>query len=776
MRRSLLTLSISAALCSPVMAQTNQTSAVADASVPVTYVGTNGRISLGIDNHGDVQGEGLGIFDYTGEHAWLGGLWLGQGGAGGVQLDYHWLWAGKSRQDTIDHPDDVAVAKAFIAADQNAWHDRKLTLGAGYEKHDFFVDGYLMGALTGRRFVDSMTDIETTTLTGSDATGPYTQTQTITTLTDFFERPYNYGAGVHIGKYFDDPLVRLRAGLDYEVGHNDADQLTVSAGVDKYLRNTGWSFSLEGEHLRKSGPFEMDRSDDRGWFLVRYEFGQSFRAREPYTMVQVEKPANKSATAPAAAQVMRNDVRLDGDAFFNFDKANLLPETARGVDELIAKLKSGARASKVSVIGHTCNIGSASYNQKLSERRAQAVRDYLIKQGIPADEIEARGEGLRNPKYPNDTAANRRKNRRVDIEFLTVEETTTTAAPLAPAAQPGVEWIKQPVAMPAAWIERALRNPAEHKRTVDVYRIEEQSSTTTLGSRVHINRPPVALDDTATVAGNSSANPISVLANDSDPDGDALSITTTSAAAHGTVVIAGTLVNYTPTIGYVGTDTFTYSISDSHGGTASANVTVTITSAAAANHPPLAQNDAASTSGTTPVNVTVLANDSDPDGDAIHVTSVAAPAHGTATVNSDGSVRYVANAGFAGMESFNYTIADSNGATATAQITVTVAAAALNHPPIANNDEVSVIKGSAANLNVLANDSDPDGDPLTIISVTHTGPLTAEVSINPEGTVRYTHHHGTAGRDTFTYTISDGHGNTATATVVVNVFEIWGGG
>ena len=199
---------------------------------------------------------------------------------------------------------------------------------------------------------------------------------------------------------------------------------------------------------------------------------------------------------------------------------------------------------------------------------------------------------------------------------------------------------------------------------------------------------------------------------------------------------------------------------------------MTVTASAPGNHPPVAVNDNATTTGTTPVTIAVLANDSDPDSDIIHVSATGTPAHGSASLNSDGTVRYVANSGFVGVDTFSYTITDAHGATATATVSVTVSAAGANHAPVANPDEYIVQKGAAANLNVLANDSDPDGDTLTITSVVHTGLLTAEVSINPDGTVRYVHHHGTQGRDTFRYTISDGHGNTATAEVVVNVIEI----
>ncbi|HKE48562.1 MAG TPA: Ig-like domain-containing protein [Rhodanobacteraceae bacterium] len=671
MTRKLLPLAVGLALSEAAFAQTEPVSnpqqpPPVDATVPVTYVGSNLRVSLGVDDDGDVLGEILAILGKTDDHAWLGELWLGQGGAGGVQVDYHWL------HGSADDAGSASIWKVFGAGDQNEWKDRKATLGLGWEREDFTIDGYYSHSTSGSRLTNATTSTVTTELTGTDDAGPYTQTQTVDTLTKFYEHPYENGVGVRLGKYFDDPLIRLRGGVDYEKGHYSSDQFTLSLGIDKYFANTGFSLSLEGESLHKSGDFETDKNDTRGWLLLRYDFGQSFRAREPYKMVQVEKQVpDTSAPPPPAPQVMRNDVRLDGDAFFDFDHSNLRPDAVAALDELIAKLKSSARVSRVTVVGHTCNIGPDAYNQKLSERRAAAVKAYLEAHGVAADEVEARGEGERNPKYPNDTRESRKKNRRVDIEFLTIEETTAPPPPPPPATKSVVEWVKEPVAAPPAWIERALRNPAEHKRTVDVYKFEKSTSTTTVGPKQH---QPVAVDDSAIVPENSTDNAIDVLANDSDPDGDPLTITAVSAAAHGTAAAGGSGVVYTPAADYRGEDSFTYTIGDGRGGSATATVHVTVGSP--------------------------------------------------------------------------------------------------NQPPIAGTLSVRVLKGSAIDIPVLQAASDPDGDPLTVVSVNHTGPLTINVvSINPDNTVRYQSVHGMFGQDYFEYTVSDGHGGAATGTISVYVFE-----
>lgn len=671
MTRKLLPLAIGAALSSAAFAQATGSSVdpsqppPVDSTVPVTYVGSNLRVSLGIDDNGDVLGEILGILGKTDDHAWLGQLWLGQGGAGGVQVDYHWL------HGSADAADDASVWKVFGAGDQNRWKDRKATLGLGWERNDFSINGYYSHSTTGKRLTNTTTDIVTHDIGGTDENGPYTQTETIETLTSYFEHPYENGIGVRLGKYFDDPLIRLRGGLDYEDGHYGSDQLTLSLGIDKYFANTGFSLSLEGEALRKSGDLETDRNDTRGWLLLRYDFGQTFRPREPYRMVQVEKQVPAEAPPPAPA-VVRNEVRLDSDAFFDFDHSDLRPDAVVALDEVIEKLKSAERVSRISIVGHTDSIGTIEYNQKLSERRAASAKRYLVAHGIPAEEIDTRGQGELNPSHPNDTPANRQKNRRVDVDFLTIESASAPPPPAAPESKTVVEWVKEPVAAPPAWIERALRNPAEHKRTVDVYQFAKSTTTTTVGPKEH---GPVAADDSVVVLENSVDNAIDVLANDSDADGDALTITAVTAPAHGSAVVAGTDVAYTPAADYRGEDGFTYTISDGRGGTATATVHVTVGSP--------------------------------------------------------------------------------------------------NQPPVAGTLSVRLLKGSDIDIQVLQAASDPDGDPLTVVAVDHDGPLTNNiVTINPDGrTVHYRSVHGTFGQDYFEYTVSDGHGGTATGTVYVYVFE-----
>jgi outer membrane protein OmpA-like peptidoglycan-associated protein len=746
-----------------------------DAVVPITYVGGNARIGLGIDDEGDLLGELLGVFGYDGTRAFLAEGWLGQGSAGGAKISYNWLWGGKTVEDTINAPDGVLVTKAFLAADQNTFEDRKATLGFGLERRNTSLDFYYSRALTDERLVSSDLQTRIETITGVENGRPYTQQITIDTLTELFEHPYEDGVGLRVGHFFEDALLRVRGGLDYERGDaflddDDASQVGVSAGIEKFFSGSGHSLALDVGHYRKSGPFDRsefggERDDTRASLLWRYDFGTPFRAVQPMRDIEVSREVVEPAPV-AAPQAMRNEVQLSGEALFGFDSADLTAAAQAELAPLVAALR-GNSVGSVDIVGHTCDIGAEAYNQGLSERRAAAVRDWLVGQGVDAGVLQARGQGEGAPRFANDSPENRSRNRRVELSFVTIEE--STAPPPPPVTRTITEWQREPIPTPPAWIERALRNPPAHKRAVDTYRIEQVSETRTEGPREFINQPPDAVDDSASTAPGTPVT-ISVLANDTDPDGDALTEVATRTPANGTVAInAGGTVTYTPAAGFVGTDTFTYTITDPDGLTDTATVSVAVQQPG--NLPPVANPDSASTTVGTPVTIDVLANDTDPEGDALTLVSASQPANGSTTVTGNGRVQYTPNPGFIGTDTFSYVVRDAAGNSATGQVTVTVAEGAPNQAPVALPDSASVLKRFSVDINVLGNDSDPDGDALTVTRIFYDNDW-AVITINPDGTIRYAHQPGTSGFDTFQYEVSDGRGGFARATVTVQVIFI----
>jgi len=283
-----------------------------------------------------------------------------------------------------------------------------------------------------------------------------------------------------------------------------------------------------------------------------------------------------------------------------------------------------------------------------------------------------------------------------------------------------------------------------------------------------VNRDPVAVADTASLDEDTFVD-VNVLANDTDEDGDPLTAEVNTQPAHGTATLnADGTIRYTPTHDYNGTDTFTYRVRDGLGGSAIGQVTLTIRPV---NDAPVAANDAYTTNEDTPLTAAapgLLANDTDVDGDALSASVTSAPAHGTLTIAPNGSFTYTPAANYNGSDAFSYQAADGAGASAIANVTLTIVP--VPDPPIGTPDAYATDEDTTLTVplpGVLGNDTDADGDALTAILVA--GPAHGTLTLQPSGALQYAPAHDYNGADGFTYRASDGTLRSDVTAVAITV-------
>ncbi|MES2317286.1 MAG: retention module-containing protein, partial [Pseudomonadota bacterium] len=271
----------------------------------------------------------------------------------------------------------------------------------------------------------------------------------------------------------------------------------------------------------------------------------------------------------------------------------------------------------------------------------------------------------------------------------------------------------------------------------------------------------VAVEDTALTISQTT-----LLGNDSDADGDTVAVTSVQSAINGTVAIVNGNVVFTPNANYNGPASFTYTISDGRGGNASATVNLTV---GAVNDAPVAAPDVVAAVEDTALVIApaaLIANDVDVDGDTLTITSVQNAVNGTvALVN--GNIVFTPAPNFNGPASFTYTVVDGNGASATTTVNINVGP--VNDAPVANANAANGTEDTALTIapaTLLANDTDADGDTLAIASVQ--AAVNGTIAI-VNGNVVFTPNANYNGPASFTYTVSDGHGGTATAIVNLDI-------
>jgi len=341
------------------------------------------------------------------------------------------------------------------------------------------------------------------------------------------------------------------------------------------------------------------------------------------------------------------------------------------------------------------------------------------------------------------------------------------------------------------------------------------TSTTTI--TITLDRPPTVVNDSGAAVESASGNG-NVLTNDSDRDGDTLTVSAVNGSAgnvgfqiattygHITINADGSYTynaDNTAAIdgaanGFHPTDTITFTVSDGHGGTTNETVTITI------DRPPTVVNDSnADLEGAT-VNVIassgMLANDSDRDGDSITISAVGGSAgnvgvsfattYGHITLNADGSYSYVADNtaaidaaanGSHPVDTISFTVSDGHGGSTNETLSITI-----DRAPTVVIDSGAAVEALSGSGNVLINDSDKDGDSISVSAVNGSGANVGNsvagtwghITINSDGSYTYNADDtaaidgaatGSHLTDTFTYTVSDGHGGSSSTTITITL-------
>jgi hypothetical protein len=324
---------------------------------------------------------------------------------------------------------------------------------------------------------------------------------------------------------------------------------------------------------------------------------------------------------------------------------------------------------------------------------------------------------------------------------------------------------------------------------VDVftYTLKDMSKNTTFTANVRVTvtrAAPAILPDASTVSSGISVT-VNVGANDLDLNGTvAAAPVITINPKSGSAVVSGATIVYTPSAGFVGKDTLVYSrvgaISDNCAVALSDTALVIIT---VTNRTPITTNASLSTFACAPITINLLDIASDPEGGALSVTITTAAAHGTLTATGAGKYLYTPTTNYTGPDNFQFTVTDPLNATSlAATVSITVSGSANpNISPVAVDDRDSTLAGQLLFVNVLANDSDPNNDPLAM-SISASGlkaPSNGTIQLMVNKLIKYTPNANFRGIDTFQYQITDTHPGcattnnlSATARVIVKVTSL----
>ncbi|WP_143087873.1 Ig-like domain-containing protein, partial [Chitinophaga sp. YR627] len=267
-----------------------------------------------------------------------------------------------------------------------------------------------------------------------------------------------------------------------------------------------------------------------------------------------------------------------------------------------------------------------------------------------------------------------------------------------------------------------------------------------------VNDAPLALDDNVTVTEDVPATG-NVLTNDTDVEGNTLTVSLVTAPVNGTIVLnADGSFTYTPNANYNGLDSLVYQVCD-NGTPSLCDSAIVRFTVSAVNDAPVAVDDNVTVTEDVPVTGNVLTNDTDVEGNTLTASLVTAPVNGTIVLNADGSFTYTPNTNYSGLDSLVYQVCDNGVQSLCDSGVVRFTINAVNDAPVAVDDNVTVAEDVPATGNVLTNDTDVEGNTLTASLVT--APVNGTIVLNADGSFTYTPNANFNGLDSLVYQVCD---------------------
>ena len=284
-----------------------------------------------------------------------------------------------------------------------------------------------------------------------------------------------------------------------------------------------------------------------------------------------------------------------------------------------------------------------------------------------------------------------------------------------------------------------------------------------------LNQAPLAISDSYTIDSNVD---LPVLDNDSDPDGDNFSISLITQPINGSAeIINASSIRLTIDQDFIGNDELTYTITDTNGASSTAIVQLSLNPA---EKRPVANNDRITGITNTVLQIDVLQNDTDDNGDTLTIISAGNSQNGSVSVINAEFIQYIPNSNFSGQDEFTYTISDGIfEVSANVSLYINEQTTGGNSAPVANSDQTTVLFETTTLIDVLANDIDFENEELVILEIIgpdHGSALIRPISRNGVNVsaIEYTPDSNYTGLDSLIYIISDGNYSVA-GTLVIDV-------